>query len=336
MKSRLRFPTSLIAFASTLALAGVAWAQTGRYAVQIEASPARAEAEARVEQLDAQGVDAYLVESLVPGKGHFFRVRVGDFATRAAAEHYGRQLKAQGTVRDFFVAAYEAPEPDAPPNPAQADSTLPPTPPEPPALPAPIPSSQPDATDSTAGDRPDTPPTTSPLGSDLPAPASYALYQDADVGYSFEYPRGWVGRQLGPNEMAAQKVTAGAMFKSDRDAAFLSAIWNKLDRANSSDHDNDLVVDLILESLASGNGTKNLKALSRRVIQDGPQIKTFLDLEAAFQVTSRPAPLEFVGKGVIIRASRGVLLLVAFHAKDAPQTVAIDADHIVQSARTPD
>jgi len=336
MKSRGGFPASLIAFSSTLALAAGAFAQAGRFAVQIEASSSRAEAEARIEQLEAQGVEAYLVESLVPGKGHFFRVRVGDFATRAAAERYGQQLKAQGTVRDFFIAAYEAPVPEAPSDMDEADTTLPSTSLKPPGLPAPVHSTQPAATASTAVDPRETPPTTTPPSNDLPALAGYARYQDADVGYSFEYPQNWVGRPLSTNEILAQKVTAGAMFKSNQGAAFLNATWNELDRANSSDRDNERVVDLILESMASGNGTQYLDALSRRVVHDGPQIKTFLDLEAAFQAPNQPAPLEFLGKCVIIRASKGILLLVAFYAKDAPQTAAIDADHIVQTAKTPD
>jgi hypothetical protein len=88
--------------------------------------------------------------------------------------------------------------------------------------------------------------------------------------------------------------------------------------------------------MASGNGTQNMQALSRRVIHDGPQIKTFLDLKAAFQVPNQPAPLNFLGKAVIIRTSRGILLLVAFYSKDAPQTVAMVADHIVQTAKTPE
>ena len=336
MRSATGFPTSLIAFSSTLAFAAVALAQAGRYAVQIEASQGRAEAEARVEQLEAQGVDAYLVESLIPGKGHYFRVRVGDFSTPATAKNYGQQLKAQGTIRDFFVATYETPQPEAAPRASEADSTLAATPAEPSASPAPIPAPQPDAMASTAVAPPDTPPATARPSSDLPALADYVRYQDADVGYSFEYPRHWVGRPLGESEMRAQKITAGAMFKSNRDAAFLSVIWNHLDGANSPDQDNDLVVDLILESLASGHGTRNLEALSRRVIQDGPRIKTFLDLKAAFQVSSQPAPLEFQGKGVIIRASKGVLLLIAFYSKSSPQTVVLDADRIVQSAQTPD
>jgi hypothetical protein len=362
MKSRPVFPISLIAFSLTLALAAVAFAQAGRFAVQLEAAPSRAEAEEKVNQLKAQGVQAYIVKSLVPGKGLFFRVRVGNFPSRAAAEQHGQQLKAQGTVREYFVAAYEAPEPAAPTNVAKANPT--PTPPpvkpqvapaltnssqplvaikEPPKTTATLPgaNTRPSTTTSIPASAPATPPATTPATStpannNVSVMAGYARYQDPAVGYSFEHPQYWVGGQLSANEMQSQNVTAGAMFKSNEDAAFLNAIWNKLEKANSTDHDNDMIVDLILKSMGSGNGTQNMQALSRRVINDGQQIKTFLDLKAAFQVPNQPAPLDFMGKGVIIRAAKGILLVVAFYSKDAPQTVAMVAEHIVQTAKTPE
>jgi hypothetical protein len=314
MKRRTGVAAWLVVFSSTLALAAVALAQVGRFAVQIEASPSRAEAEASAERLAAQGVAAYLVESLVPGKGRYFRVRVGDFTSRAAAAQHGRELKARGVLRDFFVAPYEAPLGATISEVTQAD-------PIPPATPS-------------------TPPATTALGELPPAPnghaSGYARYQDADVGYAFEYPQDWVGRPLSASERAAQRVTAGAMFKSTRETAFLNATWNQVAGSNSSDQDNESVVDLILESMASGDGTERLEAVSRRIVEDGPRIKTFLDLEAAFRAPGRPAPLEFLGKCVIIRASKGILLLVAFYAKNAPPNAAIDAEHIVQTAAAPD
>jgi hypothetical protein len=365
MKNQPTFATALSAVALTLILATGARAQAGRFAVQIEALPSRAEAEARANQLKAQGVQAYIVKSLVPGKGLFFRVRVGSFTTRAAAERHGQQLKTQGAVNDYFVATYETPEPEAPtsvaavkptPTPAPVKPQLAPAlntavPPlvatkEPPVSTATLPATHtnpttttttnPTATTSTPANAPAAAPTTTPVSNNISVTAGYARYQDPAVGYSFEHPQYWVGGQLSANEMQTQNVTAGAMFKSNEDTAFLNAIWNKLDKANSSDHDNDMIVDLILKSMGSGNGTQNMQALSRRVVNDGAMIKTFLDLKAAFQVPNQPAPLDFLGKGVIIRASKGILLLVAFYSKDAPQNVTMVAEHIVQTARTPE
>lgn len=371
MNNRPTFSHSLLSTCLVLLLAVNALAQAGRFALQFGAYPTRAEAEAKLAQLKAQGVDVYLVKSNVPGKGVFYRVRTGNFANRAAAEQKGQQLKTQGAASEYFIAGYEKPDAEAPANVASntPKTNTPPLTKPPQTAPAPVntappavkPKEQPNtatltpASTTTAKPAPNatpvnapptTPPATTaanppaaatgnPTGNAANAGAGYARYQDQAAGYSFEHPQYWVGGSLNSNEMQSQKVSAGAMFKSNEDAAFLNAIWNKLDKANSSDHDNDMIVDLILKSMGSGNGTQNMQALSRRVVADGQQIKTFLDLKAAFQVPNQPAPLDFIGKGVIIRANSGILLLVAFYSKDAPQTVALTADHIIQTARTP-
>jgi hypothetical protein len=368
MNNRPTFLLSFLSFGLALVLAATALAQAGRYALQFGAYPTRAEAEQKMTQLKAQGVDVYLVKSTVPGKGVFYRVRTGNFGSLAAAEQKGRQLKSQGASSEYYVASYEKPEAEAP---AHVASNPPKTTVAPPITkatqPAPAPintaplaaktTGQPNTATLTPANTtmskpaPNTTPVSAPsttppattaaaagnaTGNSANIVAGYARYQDQAAGYSFEHPQYWVGGSLNSNEMQSQKVSAGAMFKSNEDAAFLNAIWNKLEKANSPDHDNDMIVDLILKSMGSGNGTQNMQALSRRVVNDGQQIKTFLDLKAAFQVPNQPAPLDFIGKGVIIRANKGILLLVTFYSKDAPQTVAMTADHIIQTARTPE
>jgi hypothetical protein len=349
MKNKPTLSTTFIACSLTLVLAINALAQAGRFAVQLEALPSRAEADTKVNQLKAQGVQAYIVKSLVPGKGVFFRIRVGNFTSRDIANRYGQQLKTQGTVPDFFITAYEAPEPEAPANVAKANPTPTPAPVKQqtapintgqsvatvkgPSSPA---NSTPLATNKPAVNALATPSTTAPAPNKAALVAGYTRYQDTESGYSFELPQYWVVVQPGTSEPATPKPTARAMFQSNEDAAFLNAIWNKLDKANNPDHDNDMIVDLILKSMGNGNGAQNMQALSRRVITEGTQIKTFLDLKAALQVPNQPAPLDFLGKGVIIRASKGILLVVAFYSKDSPQTVALVAEHIVQTARTPE
>ena len=367
MNNRPTFSRSFLSICLVLGLAATAIAQAGRFALQFGAYPTRKEAEEKMAQLKAQGVDVYLVKSTVPGKGVFYRVRTGSFGSLAAAEQKGRQLKTQGAASEYFVAAYEKPEAEPPANVAKATPTA--------VAPAPVntvppvakPKEQPNTTTLTptnttmskpASNPPpvSTPPATTaanpttvstgnPPGNSIGTPAGnspgnatagYTRYQDQAAGYSFELPQYWVGGAFNTNEAQAQKYTAGAQFRSNEDAAFLNAIWNKLDKANSPDHDNDMIVDLILKSMGSSNGTQNMQALSRRVVTDSQQIKTFLDLKAAFQIPNQPAPLDFIGKGVIIRANKGILLLVAFYSKDAPQTVAMTADHIIQTARTPE
>lgn len=362
-------PTFLLSFLSiclALVLAATSFAQAGRYALQFGAYPTRKEAEEKMAQLKAQGVDVYLVKSTVPGKGVFYRVRTGNFGSPAAAEQKGRQLKTQGAASEYFVAGYEKPEAEPPANvakttppatapapvntapaaakPKEQSNTATLTPsnttlskPAPNTTPVSAPPATPPAT--TAANTTANPPsnaTGTPAGSPANTAAGYTRYQDQIAGYSFELPQYWVGGAFNANEAQAQRYTAGAQFRSNEDTAFLNAIWNKLDKANSPDHDNDMIVDLILKSMGSSNGTQNMQALSRRVVTESQQIKTFLDLKAAFQIPNQPAPLDFIGKGVIIRANKGILLLVAFYSKDAPQTVALTADHIVQTARTPE
>ena len=387
----------VLLLAAALCLA--AFAQGGRFAVQLGASPDRAEAEAKLAKLkddaQAQKLDAYLVKSNVADKGIFYRVRIGNYASRAAAEKAAQQFKASGAISEYFIAAYETPEAapvmaapvtagKAAPTPAPRVAANPapvtpapvvtapkatPTPPTtsivavkpnaPPAVAAsnngmpalgtganakPAPSSPvPVATNRPAPTAPAPVTNTAPATTAVTKPAGvasvlggYTRFQDDSVGYSFEHPAYWVGGPLNSNDMQTQKITGGAMFKSNEDQAFLNAIWNKLDKANSSEHDNNMIVDLILKSMASGNGTQNMTETNRTVINDGQQIKTFLDLKAAFQVPNQTSPLDFIGKGVIIRATKGILLVVTFYAKDAPQTVAMAADHIIKTAKTPE
>ncbi|NOT61812.1 MAG: hypothetical protein HOP19_16485 [Acidobacteria bacterium] len=368
------------------ALCVVAFAQGGRFAVQLGASPDRAEAETKLKDAQGQKLDAYLVKSEVPGKGIFYRVRVGNYASRAAAEKAAQQFKASGAVSEYFIAAYETPEAapaavmaKATPTPARVVAVAPvtaaPATVAPKATPTPMVAAKPAATPAaatnngmpslgnTAGNvatakptpsmpaptTPNRPATTPPSTSATPGanpvtkPAGtasvlggYTRFLDEGVGYSFEHPAYWVGGPLSSNEVQTAKNSGGAMFKSNEDQAFLNAIWNKLDKANSTEHDNDMIVDLILKSMATGNGTQNMTATNRTVITEGPLIKTFLDLKAAFVVPNQTSPLDFIGKGVIIRASKGILLVVTFYSKDAPQTVAMAADHIIKTTRTPE
>lgn len=353
------FATLSLALLIAAAAFAPGYAQAGRFAVQFGAYPTRAEADAKASELKAQGIPAYIVKSNVPGKGVFYRVRTGSFASRGAADQNGQKLKTQGLVAEYYVAPYETPE--AEPTATTANNNVKPAPapavaakepnkgPEtaqpktatltptatmtkPPA-PAPVTTTTANAPVVVPSTTPATNPTTPPT---VPIVAGYTRYQDQAAGYSFEHPQYWVGGALNTNDMQSQKISAGAMFKSNEDAAFLNAIWNKLDNANSPEHPNDMIVDLILKSMGTGNGTQNMQELSRRVVNEGQQIKTYLDLKAAFQVPNQSAPLDFIGKGVIIRASKGILLLVAFYSKDAPQTVAMTADHIIQTARTPE
>jgi hypothetical protein len=298
----------------------LAAAQSDRYTLQIEAAPTQAEAETKVSQLKARGVEAYWLKSDVPGVGVRYRVRVGRFTSKAAALRYGEQLRQQGLAVDYFVTYYELParlpdvtqEASLPPSTAPATLKTAPTPkPASPLRPSPAPS-----------------PSTLPPG--------YTRFEDKAIGYSFAHPSYWTGSALGAEEMREQRIDSGAAFKSPEDAAFLSAVWNTLEGANSLTHDNDLIVRLIIQSMGSSSGTQSLTETARRVITEGGQIKTFVELRALFREPRSAAPLDFLGKAVIIRAGKGILLVTVFYSKDGPPHAAQVAERIIHSARAPE
>jgi len=341
----MRSKTIAILLMFVLFLATFAQAQETRYAVQLEAAPMQAEAEAKVNRLKAQGVQAYVVKSTIAGKGTFYRVRVGNFTTQSVARKFGEDLVRRGVAPEFFVAPYEQPLSDTTaakpvvkptPAPATANPVVKATPKNPaPAANSPNPAPAKSTPASVAANSnpprnaPDT--TTTSAG----AAAAFARFQDPSVGYSFEYPSYWAGQPLDPKDAADQRVNAGALFKSAEDSAFLNAIWNKLDKANSPDNDNDLIVEIILKSMSSGDGTQ-LKETSRKVVNENGLVKTYLDLKAVFQSQGQTTPLDFVGKAVIVRASKGILLVVAFYSKDASPNSAAIADRIIASVRAPE
>ena len=91
-----------------LSLPMASYAQA-RFAVQMEATPELNVAQDKVRKYKGQGLDAYIVKTEVPGKGTFYRIRVGVFATQADAKGYIAQLQKLGFGSDFFIATYERP-----------------------------------------------------------------------------------------------------------------------------------------------------------------------------------------------------------------------------------
>jgi len=71
-----------------------------RYIVQLKSVPSQGEAEALVRKLSASGYRPYLVSSNVAGKGLTYRVRLGEFPTKRAAE----TAKAEFEARQRAVA----------------------------------------------------------------------------------------------------------------------------------------------------------------------------------------------------------------------------------------
>ena len=77
---------------------------TGAFTLQLGASQNRDDAERMVSRLREKGYAPYIVTAEVPGKGTFYRVRMGSFPTREAAGRYLEDFKRE-TKTEAFVAA---------------------------------------------------------------------------------------------------------------------------------------------------------------------------------------------------------------------------------------
>ncbi|HKX31912.1 MAG TPA: SPOR domain-containing protein [Blastocatellia bacterium] len=321
-----------------------------RFTVQLEATPELSVAQDKVKQYKGQGLDAYIVRTEVPGKGTFYRIRVGLFDTQADAKSYIGQLQKLGFGSDFYIASYERATEGLVPPLQKAVSVADNSPSGTLPLTKGVAKEQPPQSSKSSissqgivkGLASSTVASIVPSGAgSAPAPSSlsavnFIKFQDPTIGFSFERPQYWEGGPLDPKDAQDQKVNAGALFKSYQDSAFINAIWNNLDKANSPDNDNDLIVELILRSMGSGDGTQ-MQELSRKVVSENGVIKTYLDLKAMFKAQGpQEGPLDFMGKAVIVRASKGILLVVAFYAKNGPSYVPSVAERIVASVRPPD
>src|SRR5215470_16284289 len=333
------FHRSIFSMAVVLMLVGLAIAQGSGYAVQFGAFAVKEEAEARVSDLRAKDVAAYIVKSSIPGKGVFYRVRAGFYTNQNQAKKFGASLVERGVVSEYFITAYERPNettasviaPKAQPSAPAPPRTNQSTPNNLPAVinPAPNLANNPGPRPSPAGI-----PAAS-LAVLSPPPAGFLRYQDPKVGYSFDYPNNWTGQPLSDKEAREQRMSAGAVFTSQKDGAFLYTVWNEFDKANNPANENDLIVEVILKGMSSGDGPK-LEETARRVETRNGLIKTYVDFRAVFQSQGQSAPLDFLGKALIVRASRGILLVAAFYSKDAAPNAEADADRIIASARPPE
>ena len=78
----------------------------GTFTLQLMATQTREEAVRFVAKLKDRGYASYIVQVDLPGKGTWFRVRMGNFPTREAASGYLQDFKRE-TQLDAFVAASE-------------------------------------------------------------------------------------------------------------------------------------------------------------------------------------------------------------------------------------
>ncbi len=77
---------------------------TGAFTLQLGASPSRDDAERQASRLREKGYAPYIVAAEVPGKGTWYRVRMGSFPTKDAATRYLQDFKRE-TQAEAFVAS---------------------------------------------------------------------------------------------------------------------------------------------------------------------------------------------------------------------------------------
>jgi cell division septation protein DedD len=77
----------------------------GNLTVQIGSFNDQAQANDRAARLKSAGADAHVVRADISGKGTWYRVQVGRFASREEATSYGNQLKAKNLAQDFIVTS---------------------------------------------------------------------------------------------------------------------------------------------------------------------------------------------------------------------------------------
>jgi DedD protein len=75
----------------------------GGYQLQVSSFKTHEEADTFAQQLRVRGHKAYVVEANVPGRGTWYRVRVGPFPTQAAATSYRSTFEAKEHVVPFVV-----------------------------------------------------------------------------------------------------------------------------------------------------------------------------------------------------------------------------------------
>jgi cell division septation protein DedD len=75
------------------------------FTLQVSSLPSRSEAERFMSRLSAKGFSPFLVEAEVPGKGRFFRVRVGDYATRGEADVAVRRFREKTAISAIVTSS---------------------------------------------------------------------------------------------------------------------------------------------------------------------------------------------------------------------------------------
>jgi cell division septation protein DedD len=79
----------------------------GGYQLQVSSFRTQGEADAFSDQLRARGHKSYVVEAHVPGRGTWYRVRIGPFPSQIQAANYRSTFEAREHVVPFIVPPQE-------------------------------------------------------------------------------------------------------------------------------------------------------------------------------------------------------------------------------------
>ncbi len=79
----------------------------GTFTVQVAASQQKSDADQVMSKLRGSGLRPYQVAADIPGRGRWYRVRVGSFPTRGDAEKYASDLKRETGMSGFVTSAVQ-------------------------------------------------------------------------------------------------------------------------------------------------------------------------------------------------------------------------------------
>jgi cell division septation protein DedD len=74
-----------------------------RYTLQIASYPEKGMAEDDIKKMKQRGYAAFIVASDLPGKGTWYRVRLGSFSNKASAEKLQKELRAKEGISPFIT-----------------------------------------------------------------------------------------------------------------------------------------------------------------------------------------------------------------------------------------
>lgn len=75
----------------------------GKFTIQVSAFQSRSQADQLVSNLKNKGYDAYIAQAVIPGKGIWYRVRIGTFGSRDDAQKTANTLKRKEGISTYVT-----------------------------------------------------------------------------------------------------------------------------------------------------------------------------------------------------------------------------------------